>query len=201
MRGHRVGRGDGLDAGVELPLARAAGGHRAGGARVEPADDAARGAQRLEEEGLVADAQVLLLDQRARQAGEFGDALRDARGAACSPAARRRAARPRSRRRRRPRPPRAPPAGDAASGPFSRPWYCADVGEGRQEQRVGQVVGGAKTRLCRSIAHDTRIRPDSATPSACSLSASAGAACGAVALAGQVHRRAPALVPRQPARA
>ena len=74
MRRHRVRRGDRLDAGVELPVARAACGHRPGDARLEPADDQATIAQQLEEERLVADAQVLLVDQRRRESGQLGDA-------------------------------------------------------------------------------------------------------------------------------
>jgi hypothetical protein len=77
--GHRVRRVERLDAGVELPLARAPGRHRSGHARFQATDDAARVAQQLEEEGLVVDAQVLLFDQRTRQTGELGQALFDAR--------------------------------------------------------------------------------------------------------------------------
>src|ERR1700751_887310 len=50
--------------------------------------------------------------------------------------------------------------------------------------------------LCRSIAHETSTRPDSATPSCCSLSARPGR--GAVAFAGEVQRRAPSPVPAEP---
>ena len=75
QRGHAVGCGDGFGTRIELPLARAAGGHGAGGAGVETAHHSAGVAQQFEEEGLVADAQVLLFDQGDRQTRQFGDAL------------------------------------------------------------------------------------------------------------------------------
>ena len=77
-RGGGVGRGDGLDAGVELPFPGSAGGHGPGDAGVEPAHHAPARAHRLEEESLVADAQVFLFHQGTRQPGQFSQSTRDA---------------------------------------------------------------------------------------------------------------------------
>ena len=77
-RGHRVGRLDRLDAGIEFPVAGAARRHRAGDPRVEAADDLALVAQQLEEEVLVTHAQVLLGDEGGREAGQLADAPGDA---------------------------------------------------------------------------------------------------------------------------
>src|SRR5207237_9271594 len=54
-RRHGVRRRDGFDTRVELPLARAARGHRTCSARIETADDAALRTERFEEVGHFAD--------------------------------------------------------------------------------------------------------------------------------------------------
>ena len=129
--------------------------------------------------------------------------LRDAR---CAAARARRAPACSARQvvvvRRRPRPrrarPRAMPPARPSAGRGTAPRWRRPAGTAHRAGRWR----GAKTRLCRSIAQ--RHQDHAATaprPASCSLSASAGAARGAVALAGQVDRRAPALVARQPARA
>ena len=69
-------------------------------------------------------------------------------------------------------------AARAASGvspidPCSSRWYCETLANAGRNSAYGRSFAGAKTRLCRSIAHEIRISPDSATPVACSLSESA----------------------------
>src|SRR6516164_1848146 len=52
--------------------------HRSGDARFETTDDQAAVAQQLEEERLVADAEIFFLDQRGGKPGELRDPLDDA---------------------------------------------------------------------------------------------------------------------------
>ena len=59
--------------------------------------------------------------------------------------------------------------GDAANGPCNKPWYCATLAKAGRNSANGRSLAGAKTMLCKSIAHDTRIKPESTTPISCSL--------------------------------
>ena len=78
VRRHGVRRDERLDAGVELPIPGAARRHRPGDPRIETADDQAAVPQQVEEDSLIADAEVLFVYERRRESGQLRDALDDA---------------------------------------------------------------------------------------------------------------------------
>ena len=108
------------------------------------------------------------------------------------------AARRRSPRRRRPRRPRARPPATSASVALEQAVVLRDVGEGRQEQRVRQVVERREDDALQVHRARDQDQPRERDAGALQLVGHRRAARRAVALAGEIDRRAPALVARQP---
>ena len=172
--------------------------HRPGHAGLQAADDLATIAQQLGEERAVGDAQVAVLHQRGRQACQFGDApggLRRARHCSAFGAAVQDAqvvgfdelGGQRTRRR-----------GRFGLRPLEATVVLGDSRERRQVQSVRQVV--ARLEHDGLQVHRARDQDQAGERHALlrQLVGDGRAARGAVALAGQVDRRGPALVARQP---
>ena len=167
------GRVQRLDAGVEFPLRMRLAAIGPVTRALEPADDLAAIAQELEEERRIPDPQIASrppASPKSRSTPPPASRRACAQPPAVAPPHEAPQGTPPRRTARRLR---ARPAANARAFPDSLPWYCAAQAKPGRNSAYGRSLRGANTRLCRSIAQETRMTPDNATPLFCSLSASA----------------------------